>query len=233
MLKAIFFDIGYVLCQMNTGDWRATNKFYEYVPREYLAQLPENVVRRAYEASGRVLDSYPFVRTLEEEYQMNVAAYQAMTDELPELHVMQSQIEEIAKDRTYNMDNYLIYEDVKDVMSALQERYKIGIISDTWPSADDVLKRAGVFSYIDSFTYSCYLGVTKPNRKMYEHALKGIGLPGEETLFIDDLERNLAAAAEYGIVPVLKRVSGERGSSPYPEIACLREILEYIGFGNE
>lgn len=228
MIKGIFFDIGYVLCQMNTGDWRATNKFYEHVPKDYMSQLPVETIRLAYEKSDEVLNSYPFVRSLKEEEQMHREAYQAMIHAFPDIHVTQTRICEIANDRTYNMDNYLIYEDVEEVISALQEHYKIGIISDTWPSADDVLKRAGVFSYIDSFTYSCYLGVTKPDGKMYEHALKEIGLAGEETVFIDDSVRNLDAAAEYGITPVLKRMNGEKGASPYHEVESLRQFMNFL-----
>lgn len=228
MRKGIFFDIGYVLCQMNTGDWRATNKFYEYVPEEYLRQLPADTIRLAYEKSDEVLNSYPFVRTLAEEYQMHKEAYEEMIRVLPDMDVSKKQICEIAKDRTYNMDNYLIYEDVKEVLSALREKYKIGIISDTWPSADDVLKRAGVFSDIDSFTYSCYLGVTKPDGKMYEHALKGIALAGKETVFIDDSEKNLEGAAAYGIHPVLKRMGGEKGTSGFREVESLREFYAML-----
>lgn len=228
MIKGIFFDIGYVLCQMNTGDWRATNKFYKYVPEDYMRQLPAETIRLAYEKSEDVLNSYPYVRTLEEEYQMHKEAYEQMIRVLPDVDVSESQICEIARDRTYNMDNYLIYEDVKEVLSALREKYKIGIISDTWPSADDVLKRAGVFSDIDSFTYSCYLGVTKPDGKMYEHALKGIALAGKETVFIDDSVRNLEGAEAYGIYPVLKRMNGEKGTSGFEEVESLREFMKLI-----
>lgn len=226
--KGIFFDIGYTLCRMNTDDWRATNKFYEYVPREYMRQLPKEIIQRAYAAGNEVLNRYPYVMDVQEEYQMNVEAYTAMIRELPDLSVSERQIIDIAQDRTYNMDNYYFYDGIVELFEVLHKKYKIGIISDTWPTADDVLKKAGVFDYIDSFTYSCYLGVTKPNPQMYEHALKGIGLSGEDTVFIDDYIPNLEAAEKFGIEGVLVLTKEQKGKSDFVEIEKVKDILKVL-----
>lgn len=227
-LKGIFFDIGYTLLQMNTGDWRATNKFYEYVPREYLAGLPGERIARAYEAGNRVLSQRNFVRTEEEELAMNEASYRAMIDEFYELDVSDRDVREIARDRTYNMENYIFYDGLQEVFARVRERYRIGIISDTWPTADRVLKKAGVYEYIESRTYSCYLGVTKPDPRMFTHALADMGLRGEEALFVDDLPANLAAANQQGITPVLILTREEKGKSGFREIETLREILDIL-----
>lgn len=231
MIKGIFFDIGYTLCHMNTGDWRATNKFYEYIPREYMAGLSSDCIARAYEAGNEVQNRWNYVRDLEEEYQMNVESYRAMIREFPEISISDEGLQEIAHDRTYNMDNYVFYEGVPEVIRALGEKYKIGIISDTWPSADAVLKKAGVFDLVDSFTYSCYVGTSKPDAKMYEHALRDIGLDGKETLFVDDYIPNLEAAARFGIKPVLVLTKESRGASGYTEIEKLEELTEIVKNG--
>lgn len=226
--KGIFFDIGYTLLQMNTGDWRATNKFYEYVPKEYIASLPRERVLRAYETGNRILAQRQFVRSEEEELAMNEASYRAMLAEFYELGLGSEAVREIALDRTYNMDNYLFYDGIGEVFARIRERYRIGIISDTWPSADRVLKKAGIYDYIDSFTYSCYMGVNKPDSRMFIHALEDIGLRGEETLFVDDVPANLAAAQKQGITPVLILTREERGKSGYREIGRLRDIQDIL-----
>lgn len=224
MIKGIFLDIGYTLCHMNTGDWRATNKFYEYIPREYMAGLSHDCIVQAYRAGDEVQRTWNFVRSTEEEYQMNVESYRAMIREFPDISVSEEALQEIAYDRTYNMDNYVFYEGIPEVVRKWKETYKIGIISDTWPSADEVLKKAGIFDLVDSFTYSCYLGTTKPDAKMYEHALRDMGLAGNETLFVDDCIPNLAAAARFGIRPVLILTKEKRGASDYTEIERLGEL---------
>jgi putative hydrolase of the HAD superfamily len=46
---------------------------------------------------------------------------------------------------------------------------------------------------------SCRLNLCKPEAAIYEHALKTYGLKPQETVFIDDVEKNVAAAAKLGI----------------------------------
>lgn len=232
MLKGIFFDIGYVICRMNTGDWRTTDKFFEYVPREYMAGLAPDLLADAYGACNAVLNQWKFVRNVQEEYEMNVQSYRAMIGKLSGISVAEEKIREIAYDRTFNMDNYVFFEGVPDVIRELAADYRIGIISDTWPSADAVLKKAGVYDYVDSFTYSCYAGTTKPDARMYEDALRKIGLEGEETLFVDDCIPNLAAAAKFGIKPVLMLTGESRGASPFTEIESLRELPGVLKYTN-
>ena len=128
MLKGIFFDIGYTLCRMNTGDWRATDKFYEYIPREYMAGLSPDIIASAYEAANAVQTTWNFVWNLEEEVQMHVQSYRAMIQKFPGISVSEANLQEIAYDRTYNMDNYVFYEGVTEVLKELAKHYKIGII---------------------------------------------------------------------------------------------------------
>ncbi len=53
------------------------------------------------------------------------------------------------------------------------------------------------------FLSSCYLGVKKPERAIYELALQITQRRAEECVFIDDRELNLECAAELGIEGVL------------------------------
>ena len=46
---------------------------------------------------------------------------------------------------------------------------------------------------------SCRLQLCKPEAGIYEHLLRTYGLRAEETLFIDDVQKNLDAAAQLGI----------------------------------
>ena len=46
---------------------------------------------------------------------------------------------------------------------------------------------------------SCRLNLCKPETAIYEHLLRAFGLKASETVFIDDVQKNLDAAAKLGI----------------------------------
>jgi putative hydrolase of the HAD superfamily len=51
----------------------------------------------------------------------------------------------------------------------------------------------------DAFFSSCYLGIRKPDRRIYQVALDVLQRDPEEVIFIDDRPENVAAAASLGI----------------------------------
>ena len=64
-----------------------------------------------------------------------------------------------------------------------------------------LLQQTGKESIDDLFTkayYSHKINFRKPNKDVYEFIAKDAGIDPEETLFIDDLENNIEAAAQVG-----------------------------------
>ena len=53
--------------------------------------------------------------------------------------------------------------------------------------------------YFDHLYFSCDLKMMKPGEAIFRHVLDAEGFLPEETLFIDDGERNVATAARLGI----------------------------------
>lgn len=51
----------------------------------------------------------------------------------------------------------------------------------------------------DALFFSCEIGLCKPDSRVYEHVLRELGAAPHETLFIDDREDNIRAAATLGI----------------------------------
>lgn len=151
----------------------------------------------------KFLSTNHLVATEDEEYAQFRIAYQLLADALPELGLSAAAVEEIAYEKVFDTDYQVFYSDVKPALEALKTRCKLGLISDTYPSAARILKRAGIYDLFDSITFSCFLGVFKPNRKMYEHAIRQIGLPPSEAFFVDDFPANLDGAPEAGITPVM------------------------------
>lgn len=57
----------------------------------------------------------------------------------------------------------------------------------------------------DHRTFSCDVAMSKPRPGIFEHCIAGLGVPAEETLFLDDREENTRAAAALGLHAVLFR----------------------------
>jgi len=55
------------------------------------------------------------------------------------------------------------------------------------------------FEVFKGSVISCRLNLCKPEPAIYEHALKANGLKASDTVFIDDVDVNIAAAAKVGI----------------------------------
>jgi epoxide hydrolase-like predicted phosphatase len=86
----------------------------------------------------------------------------------------------------------------------LKKDYKVHMLSNTtgvgWRS--DKWLRA-LDSNFDSIFRSHMVGMRKPNKDIFLHALKKIGAKPEECIFVDDLQVNVNAANSIGIKGVL------------------------------
>ncbi|MCR5616717.1 MAG: HAD-IA family hydrolase [Clostridiales bacterium] len=171
------------------------------------------------------LERNHFIRDEKEEVENMYNYYKIISDEL-KLGMTSEEIETVAEDRTYNMDNYVIYPDAKQVLQILCGTYRLGIISDTWPSIDNQLRTLDVKQYFSFAAYSFELGVFKPDKRMYLEALDKCGCDAKETVFIDDSNVNLEGAASAGITPILIASNPVSDvETPYIKIHTLSELI--------
>ena len=223
--KAVFFDVGYTLDYPASGDWMLTNKFNE-LAGEKCYKHSKTEIQKAKDKSFEFLRNNHLVMNVQEEYEQFVRFYSELSGFL-DLGLTEAERREIAYDRTFNMANYVPYPDVAGILKTLGKTHRLGVISDTWPSIEPQLRSLGILEYFSSATYSCFLGVFKPDRRMYMDSLEKMGLPAEETVFVDDLPHNLAGAAELGITPVL--IAADTASDidvPFLKIHSLKELLQ-------
>ena len=199
--KVLFFDVGYTLDRPASGDWMFTNRFLEEAG-EKLKERGAEEIGRARDAGLCFLTENHLVTTVGAETDQFFRYYTLVSDAL-DLGLSEGQCREIARDRACNMENYIPYPGVRDVLEKLSKRHRLGVISDTWPSIGKQLEYLGISGYFSFQTYSCFLGVFKPDPRMYLDALAKSGASPEDTAFIDDSVRNLEGAAALGITPVL------------------------------
>ncbi len=222
--KVIFFDVGYTLDRPASGDWLFTNRFLELAGKRLKLHSDEEI-REAREAGIRFLNQDHLLTSVEAEYRQFIQFYSIISEKL-QLGLTGEEREEIARDRAYNMKNYIPYPGIREVLETLGKTHKLGVISDTWPSIVPQLDYLGVSQYFSFTTFSCSLGTVKPDKRMYLDALGKAGVPAEETVFIDDSVNNLEGAAALGITPILIAANPASDvDTVYLKIRDLRELI--------
>ena len=193
------------------------------------AAIPQDKKGAAFDRLQQYLDDHHLLMTEDEELRQFEAAYSMLAHDLPELDLNSEQIKAIAYSKTFDMDNYVLFDDTMTTLEALKGKYKLGVISDTWPSVERFLKHNGMDGYFDTKTFSCFLGTFKPDERMYRHALQQMGLPPEQTVFVDDSVVNLDGAVKCGIQAVLiaAKPNAER-TDKYPSIKNLSKLLALL-----
>ena len=222
--EVIFFDVGYTLDAPASGDWMFTRKFLE-LAGEKLKQRTAADVQRARDAGLRYLEQDHLIQTVEAEIR-NFFGYYSIISEQLDLGLTEEERNQIARDRACNMGNYIPYPGIGEVLDTLSKTHQLGIISDTWPSIEPQLEHIGVSQYLSFCTFSCYVGVFKPDKRIYLDALNKCGVPAEKTVFIDDAVRNLDGAAALGITPILIAANPASDvETSYTKIRDLRELI--------
>lgn len=67
----------------------------------------------------------------------------------------------------------------------------------------------GWLAHFQHHTWSCELGIGKPNPAIYVHTCERLGVPPQETLFLDDKPENIEAASSVGLNAVLFESIGQ------------------------
>lgn len=228
--NGIFFDLGWTLEIPETGDWMLTAKFREYYPRELQQSVDTAVWRNALRMASQPLIEHHRMRTREEEEDAFTGFYYDLITNAG-LQITKEIAREISHDRTYVYEpKYILLPDVRDLLLKLrEENYRIGIISDTWPSTEQRLEFYGIAHLFDCASYSYQLGLFKPDLRLYQDALQKIGLPAEQCLFVDDLPGNLEAAQKLGIHPVQSLVRpGTKPDPRFDSISSPSELLHLL-----
>ncbi len=226
-VKGIFFDLGWTLLAPPSGDWMFPSLAKQYFSPEKLRALPKERVDAALAKGTAFLDAHHLLNSMEEEVAQFLAYYTMLAKALPELGITETALQKITEDKVQNWEGgFRLLPGAKEALEALKGRYRLGVISDTWPSIVPVLEHFGLSAYFDCFTFSYSLGVFKPHLKMYEDALQKMGLPPEQTVFVDDSLENLEGARKAGIQPVL--IHWKPNSGPREGVACISEPMELL-----
>jgi len=107
---------------------------------------------------------------------------------------------------------------VSDLVPALAEEHKLGIVSDTWLTPGsvprDMLERRGLLASFSVFVFSDETGFLKPHERQFRIALDALdAAPGEVVHVGDSERRDVMGARSMGMRTVLLDWEGTHGES--------------------
>ena len=90
-----------------------------------------------------------------------------------------------------------------DILAAIPAGYTVGMLSNNVPALCDRVRSDLRMERIEQFVFSNEIGVRKPDSRAYAALQTVMGLPPQETVFIDDNAQNIQAAREFGFQGIL------------------------------
>lgn len=227
-IKAILFDSGRTLNIPRTGHWFITPEFFNIVHED---KLPENqeILENAMAEAVSYIDKIKYVKTEREEYLMFKEFYKIFLSKLGYPEINDNIIEALARDNVYNDDKFLFFDDVEPSLKLLNEKYKLGVVSDTWPSLERVFINKGLMKYFSVFIMSSIYGSCKSEKLLFKIALEKLNIKPSQAVFIDDSESNLTSAEKFGLIPILiDRYETEDLVSRFPIIKSLADLSKVL-----
>jgi putative hydrolase of the HAD superfamily len=128
-----------------------------------------------------------------------------------------------------------LYPHVREVLDVLRERYRLALVTDAQSAhTRGELHKVGLLDYFDPIVISGDHGYRKPDRRLFQFALDGMGVAAENALYVgNDMHRDIFGAREAGM-PTVMFESGQ-GTSAYLEcvpdyrITDFRDLLKILG----
>ena len=197
-IKAVFFDLGGVIAR--TEDPRSRTNLAKSLGLSY-AEIDRLVFdnKSSKQASLGIIS--------EDQHWLNIASSLGQ----PESEVERLRSEFFAGDR--------VDTDLLNLIRGLRPARKVGVISNAWSGMRTWLVDHDLGELFDDMVISAEIGFAKPDPRIYNAALQNLMVKPEESVFIDDMLRNVEAARKIGMYAVQFIQSDQA-------VAELRDILK-------
>jgi len=86
-----------------------------------------------------------------------------------------------------------------DLMRSLRPAIKVGLISNAWSELRAYIEEQNFADAFDNMVISAEVGFAKPDPRIYQAALQNLQVLPAESVFLDDMLRNVEAARKIGM----------------------------------
>lgn len=92
-----------------------------------------------------------------------------------------------------------VNKNVLSLIKKLRRNYKTGLLSDSYREmAGYIVKKYRLGELFDAMVFSNDVGIKKPDKRIFDFALKRLHVDAGECIFIDDIKINTDSAKKYG-----------------------------------
>jgi 8-oxo-dGTP diphosphatase/putative hydrolase of the HAD superfamily len=112
----------------------------------------------------------------------------------------------------WTLEDEILYPDANNCLKELKKKkYQIGIIANQLPGTEERLIKFGIRQYIDLIVASAEVGVSKPDKKIFELALERANCNPQKTMMVGDrVDNDIVPAKSMGMGTVwLKQGFGQ------------------------
>jgi putative hydrolase of the HAD superfamily len=214
--KAIIFDVDNTLIDRR----KSFNDFCEYFIELYAERYP-------YEGEKEALIQY-MVDIDEDGY----GGLENFIIKLKKVWRLPHSVEGFIKERNEIFGSLTVtYEETHEVLGALKERYKLGIITNGYSSVQrEKIRLAGVTDYFEDIIVSGEEEFAKPDERIFKLSCSRLGVAPEEAVYVGDYYPNdIAGALKAKIMPIWINTDPEEHKE-YGGIRVkrLKDILNYL-----
>lgn len=231
MIKAVFFDFYNTLATFAPS----REELQQQVLQEFGLQAELPILALGYPEADRLWAAeqggVPLDQRSEEERERVYIAYEQRVLQHTALVIPDATVLAIFRRLLEVSGAWTLYEDVVPTLEALRERGLLtGVISNVVGGLQQAMVDLGLEQHLDIIVTSDQVGVTKPDPRIFEEALRRANLAPNEALFVgDQLESDVQGAWSAGLTPLLLDRDGTYDElTDVPRVATLREVVEYI-----
>ncbi len=180
MIKAIIFDFGNVIC-------RFTNDILREKISKISGKSVEEIKRIIYQDSD-ITKRYESGQMTSEDFYKELCQICGINVPYQELKTI------------YSKDKFTRVTGTKELIEKLKKNYKVSLLSNTseW-DWDYMIQAAPEILTFETITKSYEAGAMKPNKIIFEDALKKLNLRPEECVFTDDILEYVEVAKSLGL----------------------------------
>ena len=218
-IQAVTFDVGGTLI----GVWPSVGHVYaEVAARHGIKGLSAASLNRRFTAAWRAATDFSHSRA--DWAALVDATFRGLTDRPPSQTFFGELYTRFASPYAWR-----IYEDVIPTLDALAARgLRLGIISNWDERLRPLLARLKLAGYFETIIVSREVGSPKPSRRIFEQAIRKLGLPPDAVLHVgDSLAMDVRGARAAGLRAVLVHRTGGVGRAG--RIKSLRALSGLVG----
>lgn len=179
MYTHIFFDLGLTLA------YREREIRYQGIIKDFGIEKPIEEIKIAFHRADKLFfRDYPGI--LGESPKYHVGWYYGVLNYYLGIRIDLFELAE--KLRTSSFDfKWKAFPFTLETLEKLKEMgYKLGLISNWDESCREVLKDTGIDKYLDYINISSEIGISKPDKRIFEYALNSAGVSPAECLYVGD-----------------------------------------------